>query len=142
MELIYVILADAAQAHPDGKFSLLGGGIENIKAVTFPAVHPGLALVVRLHVLASEAEQDHKFSVSIIGPKGFRVAPGDIAEFRPTSLRGVSDQPITVNLILNMPLLVFPEPGTYHFLLYVDSQEMGTVPLDVQKINIGEVSSS
>jgi len=30
MELIYVIPADAAQASSDGKFSVLGGGIENI----------------------------------------------------------------------------------------------------------------
>ncbi|SRR5216684_2767420 len=142
MELIYVIPADAAQASPDGKFSLLGGGIENINALAFPAVQPGLALVVRLRVLASEAEQDHKFSVDIIGPKDFRVTSGDIAEFRPTPLHGVSDRPLTVNLILNMTLLVFPEPGTYHFRLYVDSQEVGMFPLDVQKINIGEVSSS
>jgi hypothetical protein len=142
MELIYVIPADAAEAGPGGKFSLLGGGIENIYAPAFPAVQPGLALVVRLRVLASEAEQDHKFSIGIIGPKDFRVTSGDIAEFRPTPLHGVSDRPLTVNLILNMPLLVFPEPGTYHFHLYVDSQEVGMFPLDVQKIPIDEVSSS
>jgi hypothetical protein len=142
MELIYVILADAAQVDPSGKFSLLGGGIENINALAFPTVQPGLALVVRLRVLSSEAEQDHKFSVDISGPKDFRVRSGDMAEFRPTLLSGVSDRPLTVNLILNMPLLVFPEPGAYHFHFYVDSQEVGTFPLDVQKITSGEVSSS
>ncbi|HEY4036764.1 MAG TPA: hypothetical protein VGL94_22635 [Ktedonobacteraceae bacterium] len=142
MELIYVIPADAAQAAPNGKFSLLGGGIENINALTFPTVQPGLALVVRLRVLPSEAEQDYKFSVHIIGPKDFRVISGDIAEFRPISSHGVSERPFAVNLILNMPLLVFPEPGTYRFCLYVDGQEVGTFPLDVQKIDNGEISSS
>ncbi len=142
MELIYVIPADAAQASSDGKFSILGGGIENINATAFPAIQPGLALVVRLLVLASEAEQNHKFSVNIIGPKDFQMGPGGIAEFKPTSLRGVSDRPLIVNLILNMQFLVFPEPGTYHFHLYVNDQEVGAFPLDVQKINTGEISSS
>jgi hypothetical protein len=142
MELIYVIPADAAQVSPNGKFSLLGGGIENINAHSFPAVQPGFALVVRLRVLASEAEQDHKFSIDIIGPKDFRVTSGNITEFKPTSLYGASDRPFAVNLVLNMPLLVFPEPGTYHFHLYVDSQEVGMFPLDIHKIDIGEVSSS
>lgn len=142
MELIYVIPADAAQAGPNGKFSLLGGGIENINALAFPAIQPGLALVVRLLVLASEAEQDHKFSVDITGPKDFRVISGDIAEFRPISSHGVSDRPFAINVILNIPLLVFPEPGKYHFCLYVDGQEVGKFPLDVQKIDSGEVSSS
>lgn len=142
MELIYVIPADAAQASPDGKFSLLGGGIENINAPAFPAVQSGLALVVRLRALPSEAEQVHKFGIEIIGPKDFHLTSGDIAEFRPTPLHEVSDRPLTINLVLNIPLLVFPEPGTYLFHLYVDSQEVGTFPLDVQKIDIGEVSSS
>lgn len=141
MELIYVIPADAAQADTNGKFSLLGGGIENINALAFPAVQPGLALVVRLRLLASETEQDHKFSVDIIGPNDFQVSSGDIAEFRLTSTSSVSDRPLAVNLILNMRLLVFPEPGIYHFHLNVDSQEVGTFPLHVQKINPDEVSS-
>jgi hypothetical protein len=135
MELVCIILADAAQAHPDGKFSLLGGGIENIRVIAFPVVQPGLALVARLRLLASETEQGHKFSVDIIDPKGFQVKSGDVAEFKPTPLHGVSDHPLMVNLILNMSLLVFPEPGIYHFRLYVDGQQMGTFPLDVQKIN-------
>jgi hypothetical protein len=142
MELIYAIPADAAQASPNGKFSLLGGGIDNIHALTFPALQTGLALVVRLRVLASEAEQNHTFGVAVIGPKDFCVTSGDIAEFTPTSPRGASDHPFTVNLILNMQFLVFPEPGTYHFHLSVDSQEVGTFSLDVQKIDSGEVSSS
>jgi hypothetical protein len=142
MELIYVIPADAAQGSPNGKFSLLGGGIETINAHSFPAVQPGFALVVRLRILASEAEQDHKFSIDIIGPKDFRVTLGDIIEFKPASSYGASDRPFAVNLILNMPLLVFPEPGTYHFHLHVDNQEVGTFPLNVQKIDISEVSSS
>jgi hypothetical protein len=141
MKLIYVIPADAAQASPNGKFSLLGGGVENINVLSFPAIHAGLALVVRLEVLASEAEQDHKFSIDIVGPKDFRVIAGNMLEFRPTS-SGVPNRPFAINLILNMPLLVFPKPGVYDFHLYVDGQEVGAFPLNAQKIGSSEVSSS
>ena len=139
MKLIYVIPADAAQASPNGKFSLLGGGVESINVSSFPAVHAGLALVVRLDVLASEAEQDHKCSIDIVGPKDFRVKSGDILEFRPT-LPSVPDRPFAINLILNMPLLVFPESGAYDFHLYVDGQEVGEFSLNAQKIDSSEVS--
>jgi len=138
MELIYVIAADAAQASPSGKFSLLGAGIESIYAPDFPAVQPGFALVVRLRILASEVEQDHKFSIDIIGPQDFHASLKDIIEFRPTPLYDVTERPLAVNLILNMPLLVFPEQGTYDFRLSVDSKEVGSFLLNAQKGNIGE----
>lgn len=142
MELIYVIPADAAEVGPSGKFSLLGGGIENIFAPTFPAIHPGLALVVRLRARSSEVEQDHKFRVDIIGPNDFNVTPGASIEFKPMTVPGEPDRPVTFTLVMNMTPIVLPEPGTYLGRLYVDSQEVGTFPLDVQKINSDEVSNS
>lgn len=134
MELIYVIPADAAQTHPDGKFSLLGGGIENINAPAFPAVHPGLSLVIRLRAQASEAKEPHDFRIDIAGPNDFYVTAGAIVGFRSTTLQDEPDHPVAFNLIINMPILVFPEPGTYFFHLYVGAQEVGNVPLNVQKL--------
>lgn len=134
MELIYVIPADAAQAHPDGKFSLLGGGIETINALTFPAVHPGLALVVKLRARAAEAKEPHDFRVDIAGPNDFYVTAVALIGFRSTVSQNEPDHPVTFNLIINMPILVFPEPGTYFFHLYVGTQEVGNVPLNVQKL--------
>lgn len=141
MELIYVIVADAAQANPNGKFSVLGGGVENINALTFPAVHPGLALVVRLSVQASEANQSHDFRVDIAGPKDFYVTAGGITGFRSVALHEEPDRPTTLNLVMNMPLLVFPEPGMYLFHLYVDTKEVGNFPLYVLELNPNDASS-
>jgi hypothetical protein len=134
MELIYVILADAAQAHPDGKFSLLGGGIENINASTFPVFHPGLALVVKLGARAAEAEEPHDFRVDIAGPNDFYVTAIALTGFRSTVSQDEPDHLVTFNLIINIPILVFPEPGPYFFHLYVGTQEVGNVPLNVQKL--------
>ncbi len=141
MELIYVIAADAAQANPDGKFSILGGGVETIHALTFPAVHPGLALVVRLSGQASEANQSHDFRVDIAGPNDFYVTAGGIAGFSSVALPEEPDRPTALNLVLNMPILVFPEPGTYLFRLYVDTKEVGNYPLYVLELNPNNASN-
>jgi hypothetical protein len=142
MELIYVIPADAAEANPNGKFSLLGGGIDNISVPAFPAVHPGIALVVRLRAQTSEAKQSHSFHINIDGPNNFQTTPGAIAEFTPIALQSEPDRPIVLNLVMNIALLVFPEPGTYLFHLYVDNQEVGMFPLYVQLLNPNEVGSA
>jgi hypothetical protein len=144
MELIYVIPADAAETSANGKFSLLGGGIETIFAPIFPVIHPRLALVVKLRALSPEVEQDHTFRVDIIGPNDFHVTPEARVEFRTGALPSEPDRPITFTLVMNMSSLVFPEPGMYLGHLYVDSQEVGTFPLGVQKHNphIDEVSST
>jgi hypothetical protein len=64
-------------------------------------------------------------------------------ELRPNPLHSVPNRTTTtINLVMNIPLLVFPEPGTYLFHLYIDGQEAETFPLDVQKIVIDESSSS
>lgn len=134
MELIYVILADAAQVHPDGKFSLLGGGIENINALTFPAIQSGIALVVKLGARAAEAKEPHDFRVDITGPNDFYETAVALTGFRSTVSQDEPDHPVTFNLIINIPFLVFPEQGTYFFHLYVGTQEVGNVPLNVQKL--------
>src|SRR5947209_13887566 len=97
MELIYVILADAAQTHPDGKFSLLGGGIENINVLTFPAVHPGLALVVKLGAQAAEARESHDFRVDIAGPNDFYVTGVALTGFRSTNSQDEPDHPVNLD---------------------------------------------
>jgi hypothetical protein len=142
MELIYVIPADAAEAGPNGKFSLLGGGIESIFAHAFPAIHPGLALVVRLRVQPSEAKQDHEFRVDIVGPNAINVTPGAMVLFKPEALLGDSERAVSFNLIMNISPLMFPEPGEYLGYLYIDGQKLGTFPLNVQQPKNDEMSSS
>lgn len=141
MELIYVIVADAAQANLNGKFSVLGGGIENIYVPAFPAVHPGLGLVVRLSVQASEANQSHDFRVDIAGPNDYYVTAGGTARFSSVALHDEPDRSTTLNLVMNIPILVFPEPGTYLFRFYVDTKEVGNYPLYVQELDPNDASS-
>ena len=45
-KLDFAFLADAAEAEPDKKFYVLGGGVDSIGAQAFPVVHPHLAFRV------------------------------------------------------------------------------------------------
>ncbi len=140
MELSYVILADAAESTSNGKFSLLGGGVETIFAPAFPTVQPGLAIVAKLLALASETEQEHEFHIEITGHNGYHAPLGDL-RFR--VVRGPeASESTAINLIINMQILVFPEPGPYTLHFSVDHQEIGTAPLTAQLFDPDKINSS
>jgi hypothetical protein len=126
MELSYIILADAAETTSNGKFSLLGGGVETIFAPAFPTLQPGLAMVAKLLVSTSEAEQEHEFHIEITGPNGYHAPLGDV-RFKSIPVRGASES-TAINLIINMQVLLFPEPGSYTLHFSVDNQGIGTAP--------------
>jgi hypothetical protein len=140
MKLNYVILADAAETASNGKFSLLGGGVETIFAPAFPTIRSGLAMVAKLLASASETEQEHDFHIEITGPNEFHAPLGDV-RFTVIPRSGASDEGTPINLIINMQILLFPEPGPYMLHFSVDNQGIGTVPLTAQLLNSGEISS-
>ncbi len=140
MELSYVILADAAESTTNGKFSLLGGGVETIFAFAFPTIRPGLAVVARLLASETEAEQEHEFHIELTGPSEYRAPLGGL-QFVVLPRVSVSEEAIPLNLIINMQIIAFPEPGAYMLHFFVDNQEIGTAPLTAQQLNPDEITS-
>lgn len=132
MKLSFALLADAAAAMPDGKFSVQGGGIDNVSAQGFPAVHPMMALIVRLDV--DEAEYGHDYHLRIEG-----VAPSDTPWLAPVLVPFKPEKPRTSTLpgralfVVNIPMLLFPAPGTYTFRLSLEegNKLLGKVPLEL-----------
>ncbi len=66
-----LILAEAATVHPDGTFSLIRGGLNEIKASGFPAPFRG-SLVVRVVAEPSEAGP-HDFRIVLMNNDGREV---------------------------------------------------------------------
>ena len=89
----HLILADAAQAGPDGKVSMLGAGW----TVTGPAPVP-LAVVVMMEIPSHETGRDHKIRLEIID--------GDGTPFAVPTPQGV--QPLVLEANLSVPQ---SEPG-------------------------------
>src|SRR2546426_817007 len=59
-DIEFAFLADAADARPGQKFSVLGGGIDRIGGQTFPLQHPHISLVIGLTVTAPEMRREHE----------------------------------------------------------------------------------
>src|SRR4029077_6399474 len=75
-DIEFAFLADAADARPGQKFSVLGGGIDRIGGQTFPLVHPHVALVIGLTVTVPEISGDHEVRFLLLDTTGKEMSSG------------------------------------------------------------------
>lgn len=134
MEVEFAFLADAAEATPNQKLYVLGGGIEKIYAPSFPATHPSISLVVKLRLHPIECDRVHHLEIELWGPNAQRLGPtvsGDVM-----AQRDADDpaRPRSVPLVLNILSLHIPEPGEYIFQIVLNGQHMKSVPLIVHEL--------
>lgn len=128
----FAFLADAAEAEPGRKFYVLGGGIDSINAMTFPAVHPHMSLVMRVLIHPMEAEQDHGIEIRLIDSDGGELAKIDGS----ISGRGAvtSGRDIAMNVVINMVNTRFEEPGDYSIEILIDGEHQRSVPLRLNEV--------
>jgi hypothetical protein len=129
MQLNYAFLADAVETHPDGKFSVLGGGVGLIYAQQFPAIHPTLALIIQLAVTKEEADHEHELRLELLTPLQAAGMPPVTVKFTPKSHPDHPDWPVVFLFTFTTSALIFETPGAYVFRISVDNAERGTIPL-------------
>jgi hypothetical protein len=125
-DIDFALLADAAEARPGEKFSILGGGVSRISGRGFPLVHPHLALVVGLLVTSAEVGRDHELRFLLLGPDGAQVADATGA-IRAEGQSETGDQVVT--FAVDFWSLTFPVPGEYSFRIMVGGSERKRIPL-------------
>ena len=131
MELTTAMLADAAQQVPGGKLYILGGQWDRLTVPNFPAQHPTMAIVLVLRVEYSEALDRHRLAVELTldgEPKDSKATGGFITGHAPGQGRGT---PSFVPITLTFNNLVFDGPGRYEWVIRVDGEERGRVPIEV-----------
>jgi hypothetical protein len=129
MRLEFAFFADAAEVRPDGTMFVLGGGIDHVKGPSFPATHPGMALVARL--MASQDEHgNHVFTVKVFRPRGESLPPDSTLTFDVPPNKIHPERGNTATVCLRYWNFLFPEPGEYTFRLYVDDREIGFLNFD------------
>lgn len=139
MEVEFAFLADAAEATPNQKLYVLGGGIEKLYAPSFPATHPSIALVVKIRLHPIECDRAHQLLIELWGPNAQRVGPTISGE---VSAQRDADDPArsrSVPLVLNILSLQFAEPGEYTFQIVLNGQHMKSVPLIVHELTTLEL---
>lgn len=126
------MLADGAQqVVPGGKLYILGGQWDRLMVPTFPAQHPTMAVVLVLRVEYSEAPEPHHLEVELTldGQSKDVKAVGEVViGHAPGQVRG---SPSFVPLALPFNNLVFEAPGRYEWVITVDQQQLGRLPIEV-----------
>ena len=129
-DIDFAFLADAADARPGQKFSILGGGVTRIGGTSFPLVHPHLALVVGLNVTAAELGETHHLRFVLLAPDGAEMSRGE-AEIRAEGFSAGADTQLT--FAIDLWSLTFAAPGEYSIRILVGGSERKRIPLIVER---------
>jgi hypothetical protein len=130
MKLQSAMLADAARV-AESKLYVFGGQWDRIYTHSFPATHPALTVVLVIEISYSEALTDHHLRVALmrdgapLGPEARGVinvghAPG-------TTPGAPSYVPIT----LPFAGIVFDHPGRFEWVISLNDEPVGSIPLEV-----------
>ena len=126
MDLAYIFLAEAAAAG-EGKFFAFGGGVNYLHTPGFPANLPSLAVVVGVRLLPEEIHRDHLAEIRGISPNGEAFFRESTIQLLAVPIPGHPDLPSLSIVVFNFRGLQLSSPGTYTFVLSVDSRELGRV---------------
>jgi hypothetical protein len=134
----YLVLADAASV-ADGKLYIHGAGWDVIRALSFPAAHPLIAVAIRLRVPWADTNQRHTLELDAVDADGQSILPeppgplvGETTVGRPAFL-GDGDEQV-FPLAFQIQRLTFNEPGTYAVIFRIDGFEVARSPFKVIKI--------
>jgi hypothetical protein len=131
MKLELFLAADYANITGDGKLNVMGI-FRVINAITFPARHSSMHLVIKMVPDLGEYGATRDLFVKLLSPDGnelFRLS-GEVEV--PNSGGGLLPE---VNVILDLKDITFPEPGPYNFVVLVDKDHKGSLPILVNKID-------
>jgi hypothetical protein len=129
-EIEFAFLADAAEAQPGQKFSVLGGGISRLSGPSLPFAHPHLSLVVGLRLTAAERNREHDIGFVITAPDGSHVAEssGRVVAHGPADPADV-----VLTLAVDLWNLTLVAAGEYAVRITVEGSERKRLPLFVSQ---------
>ncbi len=130
-DIDFAFLADAAEARPGEKFSVLGGGVSRLAGRTFPLRHPHLSIVIGLSVTAPETGREHEVRFVLLDPDGRELAGAN-------GVVGTSPPPdgrdTVITFALDLWNIGFERPGDHSFRILVDGSERKRLPLVVDRL--------
>jgi hypothetical protein len=130
MKLQSAMLADAARI-AESKLYVFGGQWDRLYTHSFPATHAALSVVLVIEVSYSEALTDHHLRVSLMRdgePKGAEARGLINVGHAPGTTPGA---PSYVPIALPFQNLVFDEPGRYEWVVLLNDEPVGAIPLEV-----------
>jgi hypothetical protein len=130
MRLDWALLANAAEAPPNGLVYILGAGFDTLVRESYPTPFGGV-VVLRLLSTRIESERPHKVEVHCTDEDGRPVLPQPVVLNLPA--RHVpSDYPhgwdLAASIVINLTTVAIAQPGFYNFEILIDDQQVRTLP--------------
>jgi hypothetical protein len=129
MKTVLFLLADYANVSKEGKLNVMGI-FDRLNAPKFPTRHPEMHLVVKLRGELGELGGSRQLTIRLIDQDGKEISSISRSFDFPEAEAG---RPPEVNFIIGLRDMVFPEPGTYEFVLLVDREHKGGVTIYVNQ---------
>ena len=130
MQLTTMMLADGAHV-ANGKLYVLGGQWDRLPVAAFPAHHPSMTVALVLQIEYTEAPKSYTLTIelSLDGrPEAVKAVGKFAIGHAPVQARGAPQfAPIAIPFN-NVP---FGGPGRYEWVISVDDQELGRLPIEV-----------
>lgn len=135
MRLDWALLANAAEAPPNGLVYILGAGFDTLHRDSYPTPF-GAVLVLRVLAARLEAERPHKLEVHCVDEDGQPVLPQPIVlNLAPRQVP--ADFPhgweLPANIVINLAGVPIKQPGFYNFEIMIDDQQVRTLPFRAVK---------
>ena len=128
MKLLVLLVADYANMTKEGKLNVMGI-FTNISTKGFPVRHSEMWLIAKLSASPAEYDTTRKLTVKLLNED----ATVEVMSWSQdiTVPHGTGGRRVEISPLLRLVGLEFPSEGTYQFSLLVDSDEKGTLPIDL-----------
>lgn len=127
MDVIFAVVADAANVSREGKLNIMGI-FDRVFARQVPARFPPMQLVIRLEADYAELETEHAIRVQLSDPDDESVFDID-GSFTPRG--GQPGQKVPVNHVLQLGNLPLQRTGTHRILIWIDGDLKRELPIHV-----------
>jgi hypothetical protein len=131
MRVDLALLADYAEVSQRGGKLIVCGIFDRIALVDPDAVHPHMALALKL-VSDPGEERAHHLTVRLVDPDGVDVVAPMEGE---VEFKGEDGAEASVNLILDLNLVRFRHHGPHSFDIFCDGDLARQVPLTVERMS-------
>jgi hypothetical protein len=131
MNIQTAVLCDAATQDASSKLNVLGA-FDTLCAPQLPVVHPQCAVALRITFMSGD-EGEHKMALNLINADGRSIMPP--IEIPVTVTLSDDAHFITLNFVVNIQQLKFPEAGLYSVDVRMDGESRASIPLQVKLLS-------
>lgn len=135
MRLDWALLANAAEAPPNGLVYILGAGFDTLLRDQFPTPFGGV-IVLRIVTTRLESERVHKVEVHCTDEDGNAVLHQPVVLTLPPR-QMPADYPhgwdLAASIVINLSNVAIAGPGYYNFEILIDDQQVRTLPFRAVK---------